>query len=44
MRALLSAANPEALARRAVEAGLCVRETERLAQRAASEAVAEIIG
>ena len=32
-RALLSAANPEALARRAVEAGLSVRETEHLAQK-----------
>ena len=39
-RALLSAADPEALARRAVEAGLSVRETERLAQQAVPEPAA----
>ncbi len=39
-RALLSAAHPESLARRAVEAGLSVRETERLAQREVPEPAA----
>lgn len=37
-RALLTAAAPEALAREVVEKGLSVRQTEQLAQRAASDA------
>jgi ParB family transcriptional regulator, chromosome partitioning protein len=41
-RALLSAADPEALAHRTVEAGLSVRETERLAQQAAPEPAAAL--